>query len=127
MSKELDYWRHISRCEVPGLTIALSMIESGGYNLNVDHAQSNVSVLEPSPPQRHRAAAMLVVDALEAAGIAWFDRLVLLEDSGWHVSGPNTPEYDYVTFEEHDGKEHLALLALLADVAEAHCPADGGK
>ena len=128
MSPELDYWKRISKCEVPGLELHFQenreldywhcTVKYGGEWTLVDDEPHN-------SPHTHRSAAMLVVDALEAARLALFGRIPDRVDSDdgevtdivWEAHTAHRLFMERHL--DHGGKEHLALLSLLADVCEA--------
>lgn len=118
MKTELDYWKKIAEAKIPGLTIKL-----GTYHTEVRRGNSRRYVRSVSSGEAHRAAAMLVVDARRAQG--WLFTIEDYEDEAgrytelslWLEMPRLEPDLNLmVSTRDHDGKEHLALLALLAEV-----------
>ena len=120
MSRELELWKRISKCEVPGLDVRIFSDDSDVLVALDDGDSASVSFYE-GDPRGHRTAAMLVVDALEAAGKG-FTRVghESLDFVYWscHFMGYSSEVYGENS-KNHGGKEHLALLSLLAEVVEA--------
>lgn len=118
MSNEIELWERIGRCKVPGLEMAVSQPRFCDL-----YRGDDIAHLKPeSTPAHHRAAAMLVVDALEAAETCVFTRLgerdVWMASGDWYHDKHDDIEQSWRD-DNNGGKEHLALLALLAEVAEA--------
>lgn len=117
MSLELDYLRRISKCEVPGLTVEVRVFENG-YTVTVSYGGNMMPLGPESSWFDWLCAAMFVVFALEADGWEYYregdDRTLWLRhpelDRAFHTE---------LHANQNDGKEHLALLSLLADVVEA--------
>ncbi len=125
MSKELKLWKRIQAAlekkSVEGLTVTIDDQRKHGYTVTVVTDGSFEFIPEQSEGPVHRAAAMLVVDALEAAEVAQFDRESAISDGQvvWVAEDVKWERIGFANSRDHDGKEHLALLSLLADVTEA--------
>ncbi len=123
MSDELELWKRIAVCEVPGLRIeGTKSAHDGSDTFDIFYGEDAAQIIigNSTTYHWHRAAAMLVVDALEAAGLAWLCRSG--HDDGATVSLCDFEEHGLFVqkrAKDHGGKEHLALLALLAEIVEA--------
>ena len=109
-------WDALKGWEIDGLTIMYHKL-GPSYTINCGHHTEEVYF--PGKPAVHRAALMLVVDALEAAGEAYFERRLSGKQLVWSAGCASTQEVEAESAKQHGGDEALTLGALLERVREA--------
>ncbi len=116
---ELEYWKIIAEADIPGLTIDVTECRQG-YTVTVIYGDSFDFVPDQAYDSYHRAAAMLVVDGRRAQGWLFSEEDKHDADGYYTLFCLFSPEgVRYVaSTRDHDGKEHLALLALLSEVVK---------
>jgi hypothetical protein len=122
---ELKLWQRIAEHQgkVPGLTVTMHDLSrndiSSGYEWYVSiKGKGADSCHNKCAPRRIRATLMIAVDAIEAAGLAHFQRQITKAKNYYWQS------YDAVTGEFRippgfNDQEHLALLECVALTLEA--------